>query len=300
MHSCMPPESFRWDDLRLFLAAYRTRSLSRAAAQLGLNQSTLSRRLAGFEDDLGTRLFDRPPEGLLPTAAAEALVTAAERAEAASHDVLRTVAGQEQRLEGEVRVAAGDGMALYALAPTLPRFHAVHPDVRVTLIVGNEIADLTRREADIAVRFVRPQRGDLVAKRLGRGGYAVYAAAAHFPPRQQRQQHRFEDLDWIGWDEQTLGHLPEERWLLQVATRIPSCATSMSTRIALAAAGEGVLALPEGLGDSLPGFVRLDTPPVPLQTEIWLVTHRALREVPRINAVWDYIEDTFASLYRPR
>ncbi len=296
MRACMSSEDFHWDDLRLFLAAYRARSITAGAAALGLNQSTMSRRLRGLEKTLAVHLFERTPEGLLPTQAAETLVAAAERAEAASHDVLRLMAGREQLIEGEVRLAISDAMALHLIAPALPRFREKHANVRVSLVVGNAISDLTRHEADMALRFVRPQRGDLVAKRIVRSRCGVFAAPVYADRIGRRRRHRLEELDWVGWDEITAGHLADARALAPIAQRTPVTSNSMSIRLALTQAGAGAIMLPTLLGDALPGLVRLRTPALAFAIEIWLVTHRALRDVPRIRALWSFIEDAFAVL----
>lgn len=286
---------FRWDDLRLFLAAHRTRSLTQAARRLGLNQSTTSRRLAAFEETLGARLFDRTPEGLVPTELAERLLAPAERAEAATHEAARVVAREEASLEGEVRVAVSEGMSYYVLAPAMARLREAHPGVRVTFVISVAMADLTRREADVALRFARPARGDLVGKRLWSGDYGVFGApslAARLGPG----PHALAGLDFVGWDDQTQASIPEARWEAKAGVRCVVRASSITTRLALAQAGCGAIELARAWGRTLPGLVELDTEPVDMSVDVWLVTHRALREVPRVRVVWEFIEDALATL----
>lgn len=283
------PADFRWDDLKLFLAAYRTRSLTQAAARLSLNQSTLSRRLTGFEEALGARLFDRTPEGLQPTELAERLLEPAERAEAASHDVARWGARADREVDGEVRIAVAEGVAYYILAPALPRLLERHPKLRVSLAVSVESADLTRREADIAIRFYRPSRGDLIAKRIWRGDYGVYAAPA-LAERLGEGPHALEGLPFVCWGEEQTG-FPEGRWEREAGVDPIARADVMTTRLALAQAGVGAIELTRDWGRSLPGLVEIETEPTGLGAEVWLVTHRTLREVPRVRAVWDWIAE---------
>lgn len=283
------PRDFRWDDLQLFLTAYRTRSLTRAGEQLTLSQSTLSRRLTSFEEALGARLFDRTPEGLLPTELAERLLEPAERAEAATHDVARWSEGVDRGAEGEVKIAMTEGISFYFAAPELPRLLQRHPKLRVSFVLGTTSADLTRREADLAVRFYRPTSGDLVAKRLFVGEYAIYAAPA-LAERLGPGPHSLRGLPFIGWGE-TQSRQPEAKWEIERGVDVVARATSFPTRLALAEKGIGAIQLVRASAATYGRrLVELPTEPPNMATQMWLVTHRALREVPRIRAVWDWIE----------
>ena len=122
------------------------------------------------------------------------------------------------------------------IVPMLPRFRARHPDIVLSLVISNEIANLSRREADIAIRFVRPQRGDLVTKRVFEGPYALFAA-----PGVAARPHA--DLELVGWDE-SYEHLPESRWEHASGLRVAARATTVSARVAMAIAGVGAVALP--------------------------------------------------------
>ncbi len=282
----------RWDDLQLFLVAHRTGSLTRAAARLGLNQSTTSRRLRAFEASLGQRLFDRTPEGLLLTEVGERLLPAAERAEAAALEAARVCMGTDAEIEGEVRIAISEGLSFYLVAPAIPRLQERHPGIRVTLLVSEAIADLTRREADLALRFVRPTRGDLVAQRIYAGGYGIFCAPS-LAARLGKGPHRLATVPFVGWDA-TQSHFPEGGWEQRAGVRCAVRATSLPTRIALAVAGCGAIELARDWGATLPGLVELDTEPCPLRAEVYLVTHRGIRDVPRIRAVWDFLAGELA------
>lgn len=154
---------YRWDDLRVFLALFRHRTLSGAGAALSLDASTVSRRLAGLEEALGATLFDRTRDGVLPTAAAEQLLSAAEDAENAAFAVARIAEGLERSPEGTVRITAPPLLVDAFLAPAMPGFRKRFPALTLELLASASFADLTRREADIALRMSRPSTGDLVA-----------------------------------------------------------------------------------------------------------------------------------------
>jgi DNA-binding transcriptional LysR family regulator len=273
----------RWDDLRLFLVAYRTGSLTRAAQAMDLNQSTTSRRLDALEATLDTRLFERTRLGLVPTEAAHRMRAAAERAEEAAHDALRAIDGGERHAEGEVRLALSDGMATFGIAPFVERLRARHPGLVLSLVVSNALADLTRREADLAVRFVRPTRGDLVGKRVFEGAHALFAASATGPAASAL----------VGWDEDH-AHLREAAWEQSSGMPIAVRASTLGVRVALARAGCGALCLPRALGRRLEGLVEVPGVEVPLRAEAWLVAHSAHRDVPRVSVVWDFVERVFA------
>ncbi|HJL15365.1 MAG TPA: LysR family transcriptional regulator [Sandaracinaceae bacterium LLY-WYZ-13_1] len=296
MPNRMPSDpELEWDDLRVFLAAYRERSLTGAARILELNQSTTSRRVSGLEAALGARLFDRTPEGLVPTALAEGILGAAERAEEAAHEVARLGSAAEKGVDGDVRVAMTVGMSTYLVAPALGRLREKHPGLRVHFVVDTTLADLTRREADVAIRFSRPTRGDLVAKRIFEGGYALYASeelAAQLGPG----PHALGDLELIGWGADQ-AFFDEARWEQRAGVRFAAHADELTTRITLAKHGVGVIELATAFGDLLDGLVRLEGAPTPpLRGEVYLVTHSSLRAVPRVRAVWDFLEETIRGL----
>jgi DNA-binding transcriptional LysR family regulator len=276
----------RWDDLQLFLVAYRTRSLTRAAASMGLNQSTTSRRLTALEESLGASLFQRTAQGLVPTLAADRMLGPAERAEAAADDAQRAIDGTERAPEGEVRLALSDGMGVFGIAPSVPKLRERHPQIVLSLVVSNTFADLTRREADLAIRLARPERGDLFSRRVLSGGYALFVSRA-------RASHGAWAL--VGWDDDHQA-LREARWEADSGLPIAVRAGNVSTRIALARAGCGAIALPRTLGMRIDDLVAIDGIEVPLRTEAWLVVHAALRDVPRIRAVWDFVVEGFAEL----
>jgi DNA-binding transcriptional LysR family regulator len=292
---------FRWDDARIFLALLRAGTLSGAGAALGVNASTVGRRLDVLEDSLGARLFDRTPDGVRPTAAAELVQPAAERLESAAHELGAAARGIESAPEGVVRLSVAPGVSSEFVAPALPRLLERHPKLKIELDASIGYADLTRREADLAIRGLRPESGDLIARRLGTSGYALMCtpdhAAAQGPLRDPAAAR------WITW-QHDLDHIPSGRWITAVVPEeaIVLRTSNIATQIAAVRAGLGIALLPriylaggELVEVRVGPALRRRLPPPPVD-EAWLVGHRALREVPRVAAVWQFIVDEFAAL----
>lgn len=273
-----------WDDVRLFLVLYRSRTMGEAATTLGVDPSTVSRRLAALEGALDTVLFDRGRDGLRPTEAAEALLPTAELVEDGVIRFAHAADGLERTVSGLVRITAPPDAADVIVLPMLARLLAQHPALEVALAPSEATLDLDRREADIALRVMRPSRGDLVVKR----GLVTRFVPATSPALAARlgTVDDLEAVPWIGW--QAMGSMPPARWLAERVRRAPVLRTdSLRTQIAAAAAGLGVAVVPAPSVAHY-GLVAVDTPladglpPI----ELFLVTHRALRRVPRIAAVW--------------
>ena len=279
----------RWDDLRIFLAAFREGSCAAAGARLGVNQSTISRRVAALEVDLGVRLFARLPEGLVPTASAEEIVPRAELFEATAAELVDAVEGLDTRLGGVVRVALPDLIASELVAPALPAFLRERPGLRVELIAGDAIVDLSRREAVLALRFVRPDRGYLVSRRVASLRFRVFGS------REYLREHRGkspEELAWLDWDT-TQAHLPDAAWLRAAFPGVEPVlrTTSLGVRLRATCGGLGVSVLARPLAERYPELEAIEGLPAIPEIPIWLVGHRALRNLPPIKAVWGFLEE---------
>jgi DNA-binding transcriptional LysR family regulator len=293
----------RWDDVQLFLALHRERTLAAAARAVGLDASTLSRRLAALEETLGTRLFDRTREGLVPSEGAELLLGAAEQMAEAHARFARDASSFERAAEGTVRLSVPPGLAEVFVAPALVRLHRKHPRIQIELHASLHFVDLTRREADLAIRTRRPQTGDLVSLKVGERRWTPMQAARQ--ARARRPIREWGALPWIGWGDD-MASFPPARW---IAEHVPPSAivlraSQVTVQVAAAAAGLGVALLPPAYGraaglapvraraalgaslDDLPG------------NETWLVGHRALRAVPRVAAVWSFLVEELAR-YEP-
>lgn len=280
-----------WDDLRLALAVARAGSLSGAARRLGVNHTTVSRRLAAFESQLGVRLFDRRPEGLSPTETGESVVDAATRMESEIERASRSVLGRDGRLSGSVRVAVADVWGVW-LMPVFADFARAYPGIELEIVAGNQPTNLTRREADVAIRVSDRPPEHLVGRRVVRIASAVYAAGAYLEqhPAPPLRGHR-----WIGWDE-ALGVRDFEAWLHGVdpEARITCRVNSGEMMLRALAAGLGVARSICPAADDLPGVVRL-TEPTPGRP-LWLLTHPDLRRTARIRAFLDFAAERIAGL----
>lgn len=288
----------RWDDARTFLALWREGSLKRAAVRLGVNISTVSRRLEGLEEALGARLFDRTPEGALPTAAANRLAPFAEGMEQAALGFANGLEGFEVQPKGTVRLAAPPGLIDHFLARSLPQLLERHPGLRIELPSSVDYADLARREADLALRIARPTAGDLVAKLLVGSDWSIFAS----PERAESigKLRRADQTTWVCWGED-LVHMPDAVWL---DARVPAeqvlvRSNGMTGLIEAVRAGMGAMVLPRPYA-AVPGLVevpctaalRRELAELP-EGQLWLVGHRAHRHIPRIAAVWEWLVELF-------
>lgn len=290
----------RWDDLRVFLALYRRGSLKRGAQELGVNISTASRRLDALEAATGVHLFDRTPQGARPTAAAEQLLPFAESMEQAAHGFARGVEAFEVEPEGEVRITAPPGLVDHFVAAAIPGLCEAYPGLRIKIESSIGYSDLTRREADIALRIIRPAAGDLVAKRIAEAGWRIVAA-----PKVAARLGRLRDPNaarWTTWDDD-LGHLPDRRWITDHVdpARVVLVTNSMTAQLEAVRAGFGLMLAPDVYAQ-LHGLAAVPCAPklrrsvaaIP-RGALWLVGHRALRDVPRIAAVWSWLDDQFTA-----
>lgn len=285
-----------WDDVQLFLWLARTRRLSATGDALGFDTSTASRRLARLEEQLELSLFDRTREGLVPTATAHRLFAAAEEMERASHAFSRELDGLEREVEGTVKLSVPPGIAESFVAPMLNGLLSRHPRLRLVVDASVRQADLTRREADLAIRTMRPAGGPLVRQLLARARWVAMATpervAALGPLR------RWGDVPWIGWGA-GLEHLHVARWLKErVRTPPLLCTNSFVMQVEAAKQGIGAVLAPEPYAQvhrlellRLSRRLTADAKSLPLD-DLWLVTHEALRRVPRVAAAWDFITAT--------
>jgi DNA-binding transcriptional LysR family regulator len=287
-----------WEQVRLFLAVVRERSLAAASERLELDISTVSRRLDRLETHLGAPLFDRTRDGTKPTVLAEQMLPHAEEMELAAIRFAAAGAQAETNVEGTVRVTVPPGIADTFVAPALARLHERYPRLVVELDASVGYADLTRREADLAVRAARPTSGDLVSFKL-----ITVRSAPLASPAYARSLGKLKALDaarWIVWGHD-LAHLPDSVWLRKHAPNVvPVLLTShFGSQLAAARAGLGALVTAHPFERT--GLVEiaharsLDAAWSELPSgSLWLVGHRALRQVPRVAAVWTFLVETLS------
>lgn len=284
-------ESLPWDDFRLVKAIADHRSLTGAAEALQVNHSTVFRRLGDIEKRLGAPLFERHRTGYGLTPAGEEMVALAERMERDVTDFTRKLAGQALTPSGEVRVTTNDTLLVHLLMPVLAAFHRAYPDIRVDMVVSNQALNLSKRDADIAVRATDTPPETLVGRRVATLLWSVYGRRADFPdvdPRRTLDKARFVQHDWVSLGDQ-FGYLKAARF---VRDTVPPerIALKLNTVLGLTEAveeGIGIGPLPCFIADRRPGLVRLCEVNPEFGAGLWLLTHPDLRASPRIRAFLD-------------
>lgn len=293
----------RWSDVPIFLAVHRHRSFSAAASRLGLDTSTVSRHIAGLEAALGARLFERTHQGLLHTRAAERVLAAAEAMEAAHRRLTRDASDVEQIAEGTVRLSVAPGMADVFVAPLLVRLRRKHPGITVEIDASVQARDLTRQEADLALRSLRPRGADLVMTRI--------ADAQWLPAGSPRLVKKLQKVaswtacPWITWDRDLASFAPA-RWVAQHASKadVVLRTSHFSTQLAAAESSLGITLVPapylrmRALAPVQYGHALAASVEAAPSDSLWLVGHRVLREVPRVAAVWSFLVEELRALMR--
>ncbi len=282
-----------WNDLKLVLAIQRAGTLGGGALALAIDHSTAFRRLNSLEERIGTRLFERLPGGVYQTTpAGELFASAAERVETETAALSRAVDGRDTRLAGSLRVTASETLANSMLMVQLAAFHAAHPGIVIELVVDSRVLSLSRREADIALRVVRPKEPDLHGRKLADIAWAIYGAPAVLD--EQRPVGEVADLvarDFVGCGAE-IADISAAEWLAEYVPteRVVYRANSMINQLIAAKAGIGLAVLPCFLGDPEPGLVRAVPQPIAqLQRELWIVTHADLRKTARVRAFFDIV-----------
>ena len=285
-----------WDDVRTFLAIARARSLSGAARALGVRQSTMSRRLEALELRAGARLLQRTPGGYELTPLGEAVLGNAERMEAEAISVERMVQGRDVALSGVVRLTTVEIIAETIVPSAVAKLQTRYPGISIDVLSDSRSLNLSRREADIAIRMVRFEGNELVSRRVASASSALYASAdylaAHGAPADGNPQAVITVLE-------DQSHLPEARWLAEQVpkARVALRSNSRNEQLGAVRAGLGVACLPCLLADGASGVVRLTAPDLGPMREVWLGVHADLRHMPRIRAVIDVLD---ASIERMR
>ena len=273
-------QDLRWDDVRVFLAVARSGSLTAAAGVLGVNTSTAQRRLIALEATLGTRLFDRHPTGTLPTAAGEALLPHAERVEETLLGGVRAIAGQDRVPRGQVHVTAPEALLAFLVEP-LASLRADFPEIDLKVSLSDRFVDLSRREADVALRPSPSPPEDAAGRRVASVAWAVYRGPAATSTPSDR-------LPWVCFSD-ALARLDAARWwtrhhsgeaVLMTVNSVPAM-----QQVVAAAPCRGTL--PCFVGDADPALRRVGTVLPGEASALWLLLHPDLRRTARVRAVVD-------------
>jgi DNA-binding transcriptional LysR family regulator len=283
-----------WDDFRLVKAIAEARSLVGAAETLGLNHSTVFRRLGQIEADLGRALFERSRTGYTATAAGEEMVALALRMSDGVFEFERRLAGQDERPRGELRVTTTDSLYATLLAPMFASFRVAYPEIRLDIIVSNAALNLSRRDADVAIRATSEPPDTLIGRRVGPMPWGVYA----------RTGSTMVNIDPLGEDALYVGFGPpmEEieaaNWIARniPPARIVARVNTMHVAAMSAAAGMALAVVPRVVGDAMPELERLDVS-IRTTNSLWLLTHADLKTAARVRAFMDH---AWAHLSRER
>ncbi|WP_313690753.1 LysR family transcriptional regulator [Achromobacter mucicolens] len=283
-----------WDNARIFLAIYRVGTLRGAAAVLQIDQATAGRRLAALEASLDARLFLRTPGGYVPTAAGELAFAAAERMEQAADQLQRQMQGLDHRLSGVVRVAASETVARYFVMEAIKRVHAEHPDIRAVLTTGIQISNLTRREADLAIRNIKPDNPDLIHRHLARKEVGLYASRAYLDAHgEPKPGTAFAGHTLIAYQQAVLPGWSDS--LCGEPTRNGRIGVEVNSGLMIidaVVAGLGIGELPTHMAPDHPDLVRI-WPSRAEAYDLWLVMHGDLNRTARVRAVADAIVEVF-------
>lgn len=288
--------NFDWNQARAFLVTAEEGSLSAAARALGLTQPTLGRQVTALEENLGVTLFERVGRSLALTEAGLDLLGHVKAMGEAAGQVSLAASGQSQDIEGHVVITASDLLSAYTLPPILDDLRDLAPGITVEVVASNEIRDLKRREADIAIRHVRPDQPDLIAKQVTGTVAHFYAAPAYL--KRHGRPETIEDLASAVFV--ATGDISSYLKAIQ-PTGLPLTKdnfkyTSDSGFVSweMVKQGLGMCIMTKELAAVTPGVERVLTDFPPMPVPIWLVTHRELRTNRRIRLVFDVLSDAFS------
>lgn len=281
-------KDFAWDDIRLVAAIAETGSLAGAAEKLGVNHSTVFRRLAQIEATMGGPVFEKGRHGYLPTGAGEEMAALGQRMEADVSAFSRKLAGAEPAPQGELRVTTNDTLLMHLLMPMLARFREAYPEIRLDMVLGNQVLNLSKRDADIAIRASDNPPDTLVGRMLAQVAWAIYGRKGDFPEAPEPDalySHRWvtlaDNFAHLKAAKYVRAHVPPERIAFKVNTVL-----GLAEAVEL---GMGVGPLPCFIADAREGLVRLSAPDESFATKLWILTHPDLRAAQRVRAFMDFM-----------
>lgn len=289
-HMGEPFKKLAWDDFRLVKAIADVRSLPAAAALLGINHSTVFRRLGQIEEALGSKLFERHRSGYTLTPAGDEMVSLAQRVDDDITTFTRKIAGREIAPAGELRVTTNDSLLVHLLTPLFMKFREACRDVRLDVVLANQELNLSRRDADVAIRATDNPPENLVGRRAASIAWALYGRAADFPWGYSDSIEGLFERDWVALGE----NLASLKAVKFVQDRVPTqrIGYRVNTVLGLAEAveqGLGIGHLPCFIGDARRGLVRLSAPNPDFSADLWLLTHPDLRHSPRVRVFLDFL-----------
>jgi DNA-binding transcriptional LysR family regulator len=288
-----------WDDFKLVKNIAEAHGLAGAAERLGINHSTVFRRLGQLEQALGVKLFERHRTGYALTAAGEEMAALAERMEEDVAAFARKLEGQAVSPAGELRVTTNDTLLVHLLTPLFCKFTRACPDVRLDVVLTNQALNLSKRDADVAIRATDNPPETLVGRRVASIAWAIYGRADDFPIPEAVDLLSLFDRTWVALGDNLAG-LKAARF---VRDRVPAekIVYKVNTVLGLSEAvecGIGIGPLPCFIADVRPALVRLTAPNPDFSAGLWLLTHPDLRQSARVRAFMDFTAAEIAKLRR--
>lgn len=292
--------TFDWNRARAFLVTAEEGSLSAAARALGMSQPTLGRQVAALETDLGIALFERTGRGLSLTPSGLDLVEHVRAMGEAATRVSLAASGHSQEIAGQIRITASEVYSAFLLPPIVDRLRREQPALEIEIVASNEIRDLRRREADIAVRSARPEDPMLIARKLVDDQAHLYATAGYLarigPLEAPGDLSR---ADFIGFDRsEVMINGLNRHGLLLTQGNFPILASSHLVHLELAKQGIGIGIFPAHVGDAEPLLVRALPSLALLEVPVWLVAHRDLATSKRVRLVFELLAETIPGAIR--
>lgn len=285
--------AFDWNQARAFLVTAEEGSLSAAARALGLTQPTLSRQVASLEEALGVTLFERTSRALLLTQSGVELLAHFRTMGDAANSISLAATGQSEAVTGHVLISATDLMARYLLPPVLKKLRRTAPDLQIEIIASNELSDLRRREADIAVRHGRPNDAALFAKRLQDKKAHLFASKEYLDEVGRPETLAdLEKLTFVGFDQPELRlGLMASRGVNLTTANFNFSTSSATLALELVRHGFGIGLLPTEISEHCPELENPYSEFEPISIETWLVAHRELKTNLRIRVVFDLLAE---------
>jgi len=282
---------FDWNYARSFLITAEEGSLSAAARALGLTQPTLGRQVAALEAELGVALFERSSHGLDLTPSGLSLVAHVKAMADAANNLSLEASGQSKSVEGLIRISATEIMSATILPTMLNKLRKKEPGISVDLISSDESSDIRRREADIAIRFYRPNQPDLIAKKLFEDRYRLYAANNYLKTVGMPDSiNALNQLEFVGYSrEKALLEILNSGGLALEPSNFKVVVQGSLTNWELVKQGLGVGVMSTHIGDHEPLVRPLTVQPELPSADLWLVTHRELRTSIRVQTVFDFL-----------
>lgn len=283
-----------WDWIRFFLAVAESGNLSAASQVLRVSHPTVRRQIRELELALSVKLFNRTPDGYVLSAEGERMLDLAKAMEVAARAIEHLANGGESEYAGRVTLATAAGIGTHWLAPKIVEFHNMFPAIDVELSISESQTDLTRLEADVALRLGQPGAEDLIGRKVATVRFGLYAAqsylAKHDAPQSMADLKTHEIVASTG----EIAELPQAKLLRDIVgeAATPFSSNNLLTQWAAMQAGVGILAAPLYMAQNLTNVVRVLPDEFNVELDLWLLTHRDLTQTSRVRAIMDFLIDS--------